>query len=293
MNAGGALRAPWFPNVNLYLYIQKREARERRREDGEATAVWQCEESRGTHGKPCERGTEGREGGQTKTYNGHNARWSTLEFSQGRRLHSSARLEPSKRLRRVDVYLLLATSKTSSRHQRRIRFFIKIIEFNSDLLVSFHYNFNGEKRRIPSRTLQIKLNFYSREFFIFLFLVVNYHHFTGTPIQFWNDNSKTKAERVLIFFFIHVQKSRDLCLSRLHLDRNASTYHFSARQQYWINIVCAKLTPFLYADRQWKKKKNHDIIATWRQTVRCGSQRIRSRHNQTSQHLSAYSRIHD
>lgn len=50
----------------LILIYRKGKKRKRRREDGEATSVWQCEESRGAHGKPCKSGVKGRESGRQK-----------------------------------------------------------------------------------------------------------------------------------------------------------------------------------------------------------------------------------
>lgn len=82
------LVGPQFTNVNLYLYTEKG----RKKKGGwrgylDMTMRGVSRGSRETLRKRGERAGER----QTKTYNGHNARWSTLEFSQGRRLLHSTR----------------------------------------------------------------------------------------------------------------------------------------------------------------------------------------------------------
>jgi len=83
------LAGPWFSKRKLILIYRKGKKEKGRGWKGHLDMTIRGV-SRETLQKRGERAGER----QTKTYNGHNARWSTLEFSQGRRLHST-QLEPS------------------------------------------------------------------------------------------------------------------------------------------------------------------------------------------------------
>jgi len=99
---------PWFPNVNLYLYTEKRKKGRKETIEGpprydNARSLARLTENFAAGGK------RGKGGGRQKRI------MDTMldgAHSGSRRAGACTRPgEPSKRLRRVDVYLLSATSK--------------------------------------------------------------------------------------------------------------------------------------------------------------------------------------
>lgn len=140
---------PWFPNVNLYLYTEKGRKKKGgwRRGHLDMTMREVSRDSRETLRKRDERAGER----QTKTYNGHNARWSTLEFSQGRRpLHSTRATRAFAKITSSGCLFAFSyledeppSSTSNSIYSVTVRmdiFLIKIVTLNLGLSVSFYQN---------------------------------------------------------------------------------------------------------------------------------------------------------
>lgn len=125
--------------IRIYIYIDIQ--RKRRKEEDDRPPRYDNARSLAGLRETLHSGRKERAGRrQTKTYNGHNTRWSTLGFSQGRRLHSTRRAF-EKITSSGCLFAFGYLEETSNRHRRPIQF-VATVRIDSFLV----------KTRVPSQS---------------------------------------------------------------------------------------------------------------------------------------------